>query len=170
MNNIEIQSKNIEFGIIPKDILTILLNASNVNYQETFLLNVKYNQVNEIGLEISNKFSSFSVNFLDMSGFIGIEQLQSSLLFQTLQISLIFGILALYFGFINVSTISKRKSIILAKFGLVTNHRKILRNCLIIEGIIFIISYILSLMLASLFANLASLLLSGINLTFLIFS
>ena len=66
---------------------------------------------------------------------------------------------------INVSTISKRKSIILAKFGLVTNHRKILRNCLIIEGIIFIISYILSLMLASLFANLASLLLSGINLT-----
>ncbi|MCF2140111.1 MAG: hypothetical protein K9W44_08665 [Candidatus Lokiarchaeota archaeon] len=166
MNNIEIQSKNIEFGIIPKDILTILLNASNVNYQETFLLNVKYNQVNEIGLEISNKFSSFSVNFLDMSGFIGIEQLQSSLLFQTLQISLIFGILALYFGFINVSTISKRKSIILAKFGLVTNHRKILRNCLIIEGIIFIISYILSLMLASLFANLASLLLSGINLTF----
>ncbi|MHA1776608.1 MAG: hypothetical protein ACTSWC_07510 [Promethearchaeota archaeon] len=166
MNNMEIQSKNIEFGIIPKNILIILLNASNVKYQETFLLNVKENQVNEIGREISNRFSSFSVNFLDLSGFIGIEQLQSNLLFQTLQFSLIFGILALYFSFINVSTISKRKSIILAKFGLVTNHRKILRNCLIIEGIIFIISYILSLMLAGFFANLASLLLSGINLTF----
>ncbi|WP_457557948.1 hypothetical protein [Candidatus Harpocratesius sp.] len=163
----EIQSENSYFCIIQKDILIELLNTSMINYKETFLLDVENSKINETSSLISKEFSSFEVYSVDLSGFIGVEQLQSSLLFQIFQFCIIFGSLALYFDYINVSSVSKRKSIILAQFGLVSDYRKILRNTLILEWMIFMLSYLFSLLVAYLIVNYAVLLISGISITYI---